>query len=68
MESTDNTVCTSRRRFQLLSVAETARRLNLSRRSVENLIAQKELTPVRLNRRVHIKESQLEALIRKRMR
>jgi excisionase family DNA binding protein len=53
---------------QLLSVAKTALRLNLCRKSIENLIKRGELKPVRLLRRVLIKESQVEALIRRRSR
>ena len=53
----------------LLSINEVARRLGVCRKTVENLIARKELRAVRIGRRVLIREAaDLESFIRRKMR
>lgn len=53
---------------RLLSIDEAAQRLGVCRKTVENLIARKELKAVRIGRRVLIREEDLEDFIRKRLR
>lgn len=53
---------------KLLSLTQTAERLNLCKRSVENLISSKQLRSVKLLRRTLVRESDVEALIRRKMR
>lgn len=52
----------------LLSVNQAAARLNLCRKSVENLILRKELRTAKIGRRVMIAEGDLERFIQKRLR
>lgn len=48
---------------ELLTVVETARRLRVSRRTVERLIKAGRLRPVRIGRRVLITTQELEAFL-----
>lgn len=48
---------------ELLTVAETAGRLRVSRRTVERLIKAGRLRPVRIGRRVLITTQELEAFL-----
>ena len=58
----------SRPSTQLISVNEAARRLGVCRKTVENLLARKELRKVPVLRRVMIRESEIESFIQKQMR
>ena len=53
---------------RLLAINEVAARLNLCRKSVENLVNRKELKVARIGRRVMIAEGDLERFIQKRLR
>lgn len=52
---------------RLLSLTQTAERLNLCKRSVENLISSKQLRSVKILRRRLVRESDVESLIKKKM-